>query len=360
MKYIDEFRDRPTAQTLAHRIREEISEPLTFMEVCGTHTMAVFQFGLKNLLPPELKLLSGPGCPVCVTSASYLAEAVYLAGLADITIASYGDMVRVPGPSGNLERARSRGADVRVVYSALDAVELARACPDRKVVFLGVGFETTAPTVAAAILAAQADGIDNFHVLSANKTMPGAMRFLAADQELKIDGFVLPAHVSTIIGVEPYRFLAEEFGIPCVIAGFEPLDVLAGILMLIRQIKSGEPTVEIEYSRVARPEGNRQALGIIENVFQPVDSVWRGLGNIPGSGLEINQQLVAHDARTLLQDVRLEVPPDPEGCLCGLVLTGRATPLDCSLFRVVCRPETPVGACMVSREGTCAAYYHYN
>jgi len=359
VKFISEFRDGATAGLLAERIRAELPRPLKFMEVCGTHTMAIFQHGLKALFPPELELISGPGCPVCVTSPGYLGAALEIARRDDTVITTYGDMVRVPGPSGNLELARSQGAAVRTVYSVEDALEVAKGNPSKKVVFLGVGFETTVPTAGAAILKAAAEGLDNFFILSAHKTMPRPLRLLAEDPELGVDGFILPAHVSTIIGSEPYRFLPEEFGIPCVIAGFEPLDILAGILMLIRQINRGRPAVEVEYKRVMRPEGNLKAQEVIREVFEPEDAVWRGLGLIPASGLGIRDRYRRFDARALLDDPELPEPPDPPGCICGQVLAGRAKPPDCPLFRTACRPDSPVGACMVSQEGTCAAYYKY-
>ncbi len=330
----------------------------TFMEVCGTHTMAIARYGIRQLLPEGIRLVSGPGCPVCVTPNGYLDRAIALARLPEITVATFGDMLRVPGSESSLEREKAQGHDVRVVYSPRDAVAIALNEPDRQVVFLGVGFETTAPTVAAAILEAQRTGVRNFCVLCAHKTMPQAMRALVANGRVGLDGFICPGHVSAIIGAEPYRFLAAEFGKACVITGFEPVDILQGLLMLVRQVRSGKPAVEIQYSRVVRPEGNPKAQAILAEVFEPCDAEWRGLGWIPGSGLRIRDEYVDFDAARRFP---LEIPPpkEPQGCRCGEVLQGLVEPDECPLFGGGCTPERPVGACMVSSEGRCAAYYRY-
>lgn len=361
MKYQDEFRDRDIVQGLASRIRELVAsrrEPMTFMEVCGTHTMSIYQYGLRTLLPPQVRLISGPGCPVCVTPNEYLDRAVALCRVPDAIIATFGDMVRVPGSSSSLLEERAKGADIRIVYSPLDAVALAAANPGKKVVFLGVGFETTAPAIGGSIMAAKKQGLGNYFVLAAHKTMPQPMRVLSADPELKIDGYICPAHVSAITGPDAYRFLAEEFRIPCVITGFEPVDLMQGVEMLARQVVAGESRVETQYSRVVRPEGNRKAQAVIREVFTPCDAPWRGIGIIPGSGLRIADAYAGFDAEKAIP-VEVEETKEHAGCLCGEILKGKAAPADCPLFAGACTPESPVGACMVSSEGTCAAAYKY-
>jgi hydrogenase expression/formation protein HypD len=361
MNYMDEYRDRSIVLGLAARIGElagRLRQPVTFMEVCGTHTMAIYQYGLRHLLPLQVRLISGPGCPVCVTPNGYLDRAVACCRLPGVIIATFGDMVRVPGSTSSLMEERARGADVRIVYSPLDAVRLAAGNPDRKVIFLGVGFETTAPTIAGSILAAAAAGLSNYHVLSAHKTIPIPMQVLSADPELSIDGYLCPAHVSAIIGAEAYRTLAEEQGVPSVVTGFEPVDVMKGVEMLAMQVVEGRSTVEIEYSRVVKWEGNRKAREIMAEVFAPCDVEWRGIGVIPGSGLEIREKYAAFDAERVLA-IDVEETREHAGCRCGDILKGKATPFECPLFGADCTPEVPVGACMVSSEGTCAAAYKY-
>ena len=361
MNYSAEFRSRPLVQGLAQRIAQltaGLRQPLVFMEVCGTHTMAIYQYGLRSLLPPQVKLISGPGCPVCVTPVDYVDRAVAYAKRPQTIVASFGDMLRVPGSSSSLMQERAKGADVRIVYSSLDAVALAAKHPERQVVFLGVGFETTAPTVAASILSAAAQGLKNYFVLAANKTIPVPMQVLSADPELAIDGYLCPAHVSTVIGGDAYRFLAEEHGVPCVVTGFEPADILQGLAMLVEQKVEGRSTVEIQYRRFVTPKGNHKALLLLAEVFTPVDSNWRGIGMIPQSGLAIADKYAAFDAEKMLS-VEVEESREAEGCLCGEVLKGKVAPCDCPLFGTVCTPEDPVGACMVSSEGSCAAAYKY-
>ena len=361
MNYSAEFRSRPLVQGLAGRIAElsaELERPLTFMEVCGTHTMAIYQYGLRSLLPPQVRLISGPGCPVCVTPVGYVDQAMAYARRPHTIVATFGDMLRVPGSSSSLMQERAKGADVRIVYSSLDAVALAARHPEQQVVFLGVGFETTAPTVAASILAAAAQGLKNYFVLGANKTIPVPMQVLSADPELAIDGYLCPAHVSTVIGGDAYRFLAEQHGVPCVVTGFEPADMLQGLAMLVAQKVEGRSAVEIQYRRFVHWEGNRQAQQLLAEVFTPIDSNWRGIGMIPQSGLAITDKYAAFDAGKVLP-VEIEEPREAEGCLCGEVLKGKVAPCDCPLFGMVCTPEEPVGACMVSSEGSCAAAYKY-
>ncbi|WP_306534336.1 hydrogenase formation protein HypD [Geobacter sp.] len=361
MNYQDEFRDKAIVLGLAARIRELVAgrtEPMTFMEVCGTHTMAIYQYGLRSLLPPQVRLISGPGCPVCVTPNDYVDRAVALCRLPGVIVATFGDMVRVPGSSSSLIEERAKGADIRIVYSPLDAVALAARNPDRKVVFLGVGFETTAPAIGGSILAAKKQGLGNYYVLAAHKTIPIPMEVLSSDPELKIDGYLCPAHVSVVIGADAYRFLAEECGVPCVVTGFEPVDVMQGVEMLARQVVEGASRVEIQYSRVVKWEGNRKAQEVIAEVLTPFDAPWRGIGVIPGSGLRIADAYGSFDAEKAIP-VEVEETKEHAGCLCGEILKGKVNPFDCPLFAKACTPESPVGACMVSSEGTCAAAYKY-
>ncbi|GAM08726.1 hydrogenase isoenzymes formation protein HypD [Geobacter sp. OR-1] len=361
MKYQDEYRDRELVQGLAARLRDLASGyhgTMTFMEVCGTHTMAIYQYGLRGLLPPQVRLISGPGCPVCVTPNSYLDKAIACCRIPGLIVATFGDMLRVPGTTSSLMAERAKGADVRIVYSPLDAVKLAAANPGQKVVFLGVGFETTAPTIAGSILAARQLGLKNFFVLASHKTMPVPMAALASDPELAIDGFICPAHVSTIIGADAYQPLAHDFHRPCVITGFEPADVMQGVAMLAAQVVAAESRVEIQYRRAVKPEGNPRARAILAEVFVPCDAEWRGLGLIPGSGLAIREEFAPFDAERMLA-LEPENSREPAGCRCGDVLKGKISPFDCPLFASACTPEAPVGACMVSTEGTCAAAYKY-
>lgn len=361
MKYMDEFRDRDVVLGYAEAIRklsEQRTEPMTFMEVCGTHTMSIYQYGIRSLLPDRVRLISGPGCPVCVTPNGYIDRAIACSRLPDTIITTFGDMVRVPGSSSSLMEERAKGADIRIVYSPLDAVAIAKKNSNKRVIFLGVGFETTAPAIAGSILAASAAQLTNYSVLTAHKTIPYPMEVLSSDPELRIDGYICPAHVSAIIGANAYRTLAEQRGVPCVVTGFEPADVMQGVEMLARQVVEGISTVEIQYSRVVSWEGNRKAQSVLAQVFAVCDAEWRGIGVIPASGLEINDTYAGFDAAKVLQ-VSVEEPKEHPGCLCGEILKGKVSPFDCPLFSTVCTPESPVGACMVSSEGTCAAAYKY-
>ncbi|MFH0964775.1 MAG: hydrogenase formation protein HypD, partial [Planctomycetota bacterium] len=327
------------------------------MEVCGTHTMAIARHALRQLLPANVKLVSGPGCPVCVTSAGFIDAAVEIAGRG-VMLASFGDLLKVPGSRSSLQDARAEGADLRVVYSPSDALDLARTCADREVVFLAVGFETTAPATATVLLRAKEDGISNFSLLCAHKLIPPAMRALAGDPALTIDGFLCPGHVSVVLGSGPYKFLADDHGRPAVITGFEPLDVLDGIARCLGQLVEGVARVEIQYSRAVRPEGNPLARKRIEEAYVAADESWRGLGVIPASGLTPREEFSGLDARRRF-GVTIVGGQDDPACRCGDVLKGIIEPAQCPLFGRRCTPANPVGACMVSSEGSCAIHYKY-
>ncbi|WP_417056006.1 hydrogenase formation protein HypD [Ellagibacter isourolithinifaciens] len=352
------FKDPKLARGLIETIHRLAPEHATLMEVCGTHTVAIARNGIRDLMPEGLRLASGPGCPVCVTCNRDIDTVIALARIPNVTITTFGDMTRVPGSTSSLLAEQAAGRSVEIVYSPLDALAFAKAHPEREVVFVGVGFETTTPLVAMAIKRAKAMGLSNFTVFAAHKNMPGALELLVGDPTLELDALILPGHVSTIIGVEPYRFLAEKYGIPGVITGFEPVDVLQGIAMIVRQLHEGRAEIEIAYARGVMPEGNPVALAAIDEVFETCTATWRGLGDIPGSGYRIRDEFANFDAvRRFEPDV--ESTRDPKGCRCGDVLRARIAPNECPLFRTVCTPENPVGPCMVSSEGSCAAYYRY-
>jgi hydrogenase expression/formation protein HypD len=360
MKHLAEYRDPVLAGGLLRLIRETVATfpgNMTLMEVCGTHTMAICQQGIRDLLPASIRLISGPGCPVCVTPVGYIDRAIALARRPGTIIASFGDMLRVPGSTSSLQREQAAGRTIKIVYSPLDAVSLAERLPDKTIVFLGVGFETTAPAVAGAVLTAQRKHLPNFRILCAHKTMPNAMTSLLDDPDLRINGYLCPAHVSAIIGSEAYSVLSARHRVPCVITGFEPLDILQGIFMLARQVTKGEARIENQYRRVVKPAGNLRAQLLMNGVFEPCDADWRGIGEIPGSGLRLRSEFAPYDASRL--DVEVEPAKEQTGCLCGEILKGKARPTDCPLFGGTCSPEDPVGACMVSSEGTCAAEYKY-
>jgi len=358
MKYIDEYRDGEKARPIIEEIRRLADQPIRLMEVCGTHTVAIARYGLRKVLPPTIDLISGPGCPVCVTSQSDVDLMISLSRAPGVITATFGDMVRVPGSDSSLARERAQGRDVRVVYSPLDGMKIAAAEPQKKVIFLGVGFETTAPTIAATALEARRQGLKNFFVFSAHKTVPRALKALLELGEVKLNGFLLPGHVSTIIGSRPYEFLANDYSVPCVISGFEPLDILQSVFMLVRQVKLRDPRVEIQYRRGVDEEGNRKAQEMIARAFQSSDVEWRGIGCIPGTGLTFREELAGLDAARTFDLPRVQARENP-GCRCGEVLRGVIRPRECGLFAEVCTPENPVGPCMVSSEGSCAAAYKY-
>lgn len=352
------FRDPVVAGRLIDAIHQTATQPMTLMEVCGTHTVSIAKNGLRNVLPETIRLLSGPGCPVCVTSNEDIDIAIEFARQPDVIVATFGDMMKVPGSRSSLSREKADGRDVRIVYSPLDALALAEREPSKQIVFIGVGFETTVPLIAAAIKRAAHSGLENFSVFSAHKTVPAALGVLVNDPEVAIDAFILPGHVSSIIGLEPYRFLAEEYSVPSVITGFEPVDILQGVWMLTKQLSEGRAEIEIAYTRGVPAEGNPTAIALIDEVFEPTDAEWRGIGVIPQTGLTMREAFVGFDAAKKIP-VSPEPPKDIPGCQCGEVLRGVKLPFECRLFAKACVPEHPVGPCMVSSEGSCAAYYRY-
>ncbi|MFU2208325.1 hydrogenase formation protein HypD [Solidesulfovibrio sp. C21] len=359
MNSFEAFKDPQLCRALLARLTAEATTPFRFMEVCGTHTVAIFQSGLRSLLPPTITHLTGPGCPVCVTHESEVAAFLELAGRDDVVVATFGDLMRVPGPKGrNLKTAKADGARVEVVYSPVDALAVAAANPDRTVVFLGVGFETTAPAVAATIKLAREQNLKNFRVLSFHKLVPPALEVLLSDPDINVDAFILPGHVSAIIGATPYTFVAEKYHVPSVVTGFEPLDILAALLDITGMLENNAPAIRNGYTRVVSDAGNPVAMAIMDEVFAPADALWRGLGLIPQSGLVIREEFADFDAMRLPGVALKETPPLP-GCRCGDVLKGKMAPNECPLFGKACTPATPVGPCMVSTEGGCAAYFKY-
>jgi hydrogenase expression/formation protein HypD len=358
MRYIDEFRDPDLARALLGRIERRSHQSVRLMEFCGGHTHAILRYGLRTLLPDHVDLRSGPGCPVCVTANADLDRAIALAHVPGLILTTFGDMVRVPGSAHTLQDAKAAGADVRMVYSTLDALKVARENPDRQVVFLGVGFETTAPTVAAAITQAEAQGLENFSVLSLHKLTPPATRAILDAGEVQLQGIIGPGHVTTIIGADAWQFLPQDYGVPLAVAGFEPLDILRAVADLVDMIEEGRPGISNSYARSVSPEGNPTALSIMDQVFEVVPAEWRGLGTVPGSGLAIRPEYARFDAGR-----RFEVDPGPtrehRGCRCGDVLRGTVIPPECPLFGKACTPARPIGPCMVSAEGACAAFYQF-
>ena len=331
---------------------------INIMEVCGTHTMAISRYGLRQLIPETINLISGPGCPVCVTPTGDIDWIIEIAGHYKVSIFTFGDILRVPGSKSSLYNKRSEGKDINVCYSPADALDFAKNNPDKKVIFIAIGFETTIPLTSVIIKRAYQEKINNFYIYNTHKLIPEALEILLLDKEIEIDAFLCPGHVSAIIGSKPYNFIAEDYHIPCVISGFEPLDILESIAVIIRQINKGKSEVEIQYRRVVREEGNPTALKSIYEVFDKSDSVWRGLGNIPGSGLKLKKKFLKFDAKTYFPVKRIK-SREPAGCECGGVLKGIKKPAECRLFSKICKPENPIGPCMVSSEGSCAAYYKY-
>jgi hydrogenase expression/formation protein HypD len=358
MRHVDEYRDPEAIRTLARLIREEARRPWTLMEVCGGQTHAILKFGLHELLPPTLSLVHGPGCPVCVTPLGTIDRAVAIAARPDVTFCSFGDMLRVPGSHTDLLKVKAGGGDVRIVYSPLDALRLARENPERKIVFLAVGFETTAPANAMAVRRAAAEGLGNFSVLVAHVLVPPALEALLASEDVKIQGLLAPGHVCVVTGYRDYEALAADYRVPIVVTGFEPLDLLEGVLAAVRQLERGETRVENQYRRVVEREGNPEAMRVVEDVFVVTDRSWRGVGEIPRSGYALAPRYARFDAEQVF-DVGGLRAREPEECQSGLVLQGRLLPPQCPEFAVRCTPERPLGATMVSTEGACAAYFHY-
>lgn len=336
-----------------------LNKRITIMEVCGTHTMSIYKYGIKSILPDNIKLISGPGCPVCVTPPGYIERAVEVAGCEDVIICTFGDMIRVPGTKGTLEDARSRGADIRIVYSPLECLKVARENPEKKVVLLAVGFETTAPVIGLSLKHAEEQGIDNFLILSGIKQLFPALEVLFGSGAVNIDGLICPGHVSAVTGEQPYRFISDKYKIPCVIAGFEASDVLAAVYLLVLQHLKEKALVQNAYKRAGTVKGNTSAMNIIQLIFSSADDSWRGLGVIPGSGLEPAEQYRHMDAWRHF-GIKRPIWEGDGACRCGDVIKGAAEPAECPLFREVCTPQNPVGACMVSSEGTCSAYYKYS
>jgi hydrogenase expression/formation protein HypD len=357
MNLTEDFRNKEFADIILQNIREKSIKPVRIMEVCGGHTMAIRKYGIHNLLPQNIELLSGPGCPVCVTDQKYIDTLIAFSKNPDIIVLTYGDLVRVPGTLSSLERERAARADVRIVYSTIQALEIARLNPQKKIVFAAIGFETTAPATAIAVIQAKKEKLNNFFILSAHKVMPPAMGAIM-DDGVQIDGYIGPGHVSAIAGSRIFMPLAQKYHIPVVISGFEPVDILQSILFLTIRINANKPGVEIQYSRVVSENGNLKAQKIIKEVFEPEAQHWRGIGSIEASGLQLRKQYQAFDA---LLNIPVTIKPgqEPKGCICGLVLKGIKKPGDCSLFGDKCTPSNPVGACMVSSEGACHTWYTY-
>ncbi len=358
MKHLDEYRETSLTEPLVQELKIAVTRPLRVMEVCGSHTMAIFRNGIRTILPQTMELVSGPGCPVCVTSAGHMDAFIAMAGQPGVRVAIFGDLFRVPGTTTSLAGESSRGAKIDIVYSPMDALETARNNPDELVVFLGVGFETTTPAIAATIFAAHNARVDNFVVFSTQKTMPAPMHALLGDPELRIDGILCPGHVSSITGAAMWEPFASRYNLACVVGGFETADLLKSLILLARQVGENRPRVENVYPRAVTREGNMRAKKMVDEIFEPCDTEWRGLGRIPDSGLKIREKYSKFDAEVRL-NIRLHQREEPKGCLCGRILKGLNTPMECRLFATGCTPSHPVGPCMVSSEGTCAAYYKY-
>lgn len=358
MKYIDEYRNIEHVQVLQSQIKANVEDrDYTFMEVCGTHTMSIAKYSIRKLLPKNVRLISGPGCPVCVTPNNYVDHAVALSKLQNVIITTFGDMIKVPGGASSLEKERACSGNIEIVYSPLDALELAKKNPDKEIVFLSVGFETTIPGIAATVKTAKEQNILNFSILTANKTVPKALEALVLGKT-NLDGFILPGHVSAIIGANAYTSIVKDHKVACAIAGFEPVDILQSILDLIIQVNEETPLISNKYQRAVTESGNVKAMKIMTSIFEPCNAYWRGIGEIPDTGLYLRAEYSGFDAACKF-DVTVENTVENKGCICGQILQGIKTPDECPLFGKKCTPVNPVGACMVSSEGTCAAWYKY-
>ena len=358
MKYIDEYRDATAAAGYARALKHIVTRPWTLMEVCGGQTHSIVRYGIDRLLPPSIELVHGPGCPVCVTALEMIDKAHAIASRADVIFTSFGDMLRVPGGRGSLLEAKARGADVRVVYSPLDAVQIARANPARRVVFFGIGFETTAPANAMAVLQARRQGVANFSMLVSHVLVPPAMAAILQSADNRVQAFLGPGHVCAVMGYREYEALCARFRVPIVVTGFEPVDLLEGILFAVRQLEAGRAAVENQYARGVSRDGNRAARDVIFEVFEVADRKWRGVGSIPQSGYRLRDAFRAHDAETVFA-VDAIATQESSLCLSGRILRGLSKPADCPAFGRQCTPQHPLGATMVSAEGACAAYYQY-
>ncbi len=359
MKFIDEYRRSDLAHTLAEKIAAMTDKRLKIMEVCGGHTHAIFKYGIEDLLPLNIEMIHGPGCPVCVIPLGRVDDAISIALQTDVIFTTFGDAMRVPGSKTSLLDAKAAGADVRMVYSPLDALRIAKKNPDRHTVFLALGFETTAPSTAMTVLQADKEGVENFSVFCNHITIVPALKAMLDSPDLKLDGFLGPGHVSTVIGLRPYQFVARDYGKPVAVSGFEPLDVLQSVYMVVKQIVEGRAEIENQYGRAVSPDGNRKALEVLFEVFEPRDFFeWRGLGSIAHSGMKLRGKYARFDAELKFSIPGLRVA-DPKACQCGEILKGVKKPWECKVFGTACTPETPIGSCMVSSEGACAAYYNF-
>jgi hydrogenase expression/formation protein HypD len=358
MKYIDEYRDRRVARALAAEIAQRTTRPWVLMEICGGQTHTIMRYGLDELLPREIELVHGPGCPVCVTPLETIDKAIELASRPEVVLVSYGDMLRVPGSRSDLFRARALGSDVRIAYSPTEAVKIARAHPERKVVFLAIGFETTAPANAMAAWQARREGLTNFSMLVSHVLVPPAIRALMVSAENRVQAFIAPGHVCTVMGCGEYEALVRDFRVPIVVGGFEPVDLLEAVLMLVKQLEAGEAKLENQYVRSVSYQGNLPAQQVMQEVFEIADQKWRGIGMIPRSGLRLREEYAAYDADRAFDLAALSAD-EPAECISAQVLQGRKRPTDCAAFGMRCTPENPLGAPMVSSEGACAAYYRY-
>jgi hydrogenase expression/formation protein HypD len=357
MKYIDEFRNTDLVMKLTGLINRSVTRDYAFMEVCGGHTAAIHRFGIPSLIPSNIRLISGPGCPVCVTGTEFIDKAIAYSKMEGIILCTFGDLIRVPGSASSLEKERAKGADIRIVLSGLEALEIAITNPVKRVIFAGIGFETTAPGTAVTVKQADRENVNNFFLLSAHKIMPPAMEAVIKDG-VNLDGFICPGHVATITGSSIFDFIPERYGLGCIITGFEPADILHSILMLIRQVNDKTPKVKIQYNRAVSETGNTIARKNMSEVFKLCDAHWRGFGTITGSGLALNKKFERFDAEKKIE-VKINAQKDNELCICGKILRGVSNPDDCPLFANICFPENPVGACMVSNEGACNSWYKY-
>jgi hydrogenase expression/formation protein HypD len=359
MKFLSEYRNPQVAQGYLEQIKKTVTRPWSIMEICGGQTHSLVKNGILNMLPGEINMVHGPGCPVCVTPLNLIDKAVYLAEEKNVTLCSYGDMLRVPGSEKSLLESKASGADIRILYSPLEAVKIAQQNPDKQVVFFAVGFETTAPANALSVTHASRLGLDNYSILASHVLVPPAIDALLSDDECHIDGFLAAGHVCTIMGMDEYYPLVEKFNVPIVVTGFEPVDLLQGILMVVKQLEKGEAKLENQYARMVREKGNPEAMETIKEVFEITDRMWRGMDTIPNSGYEVKAEYARYDAKLKFKVNIAEVPEDST-CIAGAIMKGIKKPFDCPNFGHTCNPENPLGAPMVSSEGACAAYYHFS